>query len=59
MRYRVLAMGLSAVVVVVFNVLLVPRYHEMGAAFATVAGEISLLLAMYGGVRWFHARKVV
>ena len=59
MRYRVLAMGLSAVVVVLFNVLLVPRFHEMGAAFATVAGEMSLLLALYGGVRWFHARKLV
>jgi O-antigen/teichoic acid export membrane protein len=59
MRYRVLAMGLSAVVVVLFNVLLVPRFHEVGAAFATVAGEMSLLLAMYGGVRWFHARKLV
>ena len=57
MRYRVLAMGLSAVMVVVFNVMLVPRYHEMGAAVATVAGEVSLLLAMFGGMRRFHARR--
>jgi O-antigen/teichoic acid export membrane protein len=56
MRYRVLAMGLSAVMVVVFNVVLIPRYHEMGAAMATVAGEISLLLAMYAGMRRFHDR---
>jgi O-antigen/teichoic acid export membrane protein len=57
MRYRVVAMGSSAVMVVVFNVMLIPRYHEMGAAIATVAGEVSLLLAMYGGVRRFHARR--
>ena len=57
MRYRVLAMGLSAVMVVVFNVMLIPRYHEMGAAIATVAGEVSLLLAMVGGMRRFHARR--
>lgn len=56
MRYRVAAMGSSAVMVVLFNVLLIPRYHEMGAAIATVAGELSLLLAMYGGMRRFHAR---
>lgn len=56
MRYRVLAMGLSAVMVVAFNVVLIPRYHEMGATIATVAGEISLLLAMYAGMRRFHDR---
>ncbi|GLQ94956.1 oligosaccharide flippase family protein [Dyella acidisoli] len=59
MRYRVVAMGLSAVMVVVFNVILIPRYHEMGAAIATVAGEVSLLVAMYGGLRRFHARRTV
>ncbi|MFC3653473.1 oligosaccharide flippase family protein [Dyella humi] len=58
MRYRVVAMGLSAVMVVVFNVMLIPTYHEMGAAIATVAGEVSLLLAMYGGMRRFHARRI-
>lgn len=58
MRYRVVAMGLSAVMVVVFNVMLIPTYHEMGAAIATVAGEVSLLLAMYGGMRRFHARGI-
>lgn len=57
MRYRVMAMGLSAVMVVVFNVLLIPRYHEMGAAVATVAGEVCLLLAMFAGMRRFHSRK--
>ena len=55
MRYRVLAMGLSAVVVVVLNVLLIPLYHEVGAAIATVLGEAALLMALYLGVRHFHA----
>lgn len=55
-RYRVGATGFNALVVVVFNVLLIPRYHVMGAAFATVLGELSSLLSMYIGVRRFHAR---
>lgn len=57
MRYRVLAMGLSAVIVIAFNAMLIPRYHEAGAAVATVIGEASLLLALYLGVRRFHARR--
>lgn len=56
-RYRVTATGFNALVVVVFNVLLIPRYHVMGAAFATVLGEMSSLLSMYLGVRRFHARR--
>lgn len=56
MRYRVLAMGTSAVVVVVFNLILIPRYHAWGAAMATVAGETSLLLAMFAGLRRFHGK---
>jgi len=55
-RYRVGATGFNALVVVVFNVLLIPHYHVMGAAFATVLGELSSLLSMYLGVRRFHAR---
>jgi O-antigen/teichoic acid export membrane protein len=57
MRYRVLAMGSSAVVVVAANVLLIPRYHEIGAAMATVVGEATLLAAMCLGMRRFHARR--
>lgn len=56
-RYRVTATGFNALVVVVFNVLLIPRYHVMGAAAATVLGEMSSLLTMYLGVRRFHARR--
>lgn len=56
-RYRVGATGFNALVVVVFNVLLIPRYHVMGAACATVLGELSSLLSMYLGVRRFHARR--
>jgi O-antigen/teichoic acid export membrane protein len=54
MRYRVFAMGLSALVVIVLNVLLIPAHHEIGAAIATVVGESVLLLALYGGVHRFH-----
>ena len=54
MRYRVFAMGLSALVVIVLNVLLIPSRHEIGAAIATLVGESVLLLALYGGVRLFH-----
>jgi O-antigen/teichoic acid export membrane protein len=57
MRYRVLAMGVSAAMVVLFNVLLIPAHHEMGAAVAAVAGEASLLLALYVGVRRFHPNR--
>lgn len=56
MRYRVVVMGLSAVVVVAFNAMLIPRYHEIGAAIATVIGEGSLLLGMLIGLRRFHAK---
>jgi O-antigen/teichoic acid export membrane protein len=54
MRYRVFAMGLSAGVVIVLNLLLIPAHHELGAAAATVVGEAVLLLTMYAGVQRFH-----
>ena len=54
MRYRVFAMGLSAAVVVVLNLILIPAHHLLGAAAATVVGEAVLALALYGGVRRFH-----
>lgn len=54
MRYRVFAMGLSAVVVIVLNLALIPAHHELGAAAATVMGEGVLLLTLYSGVQRFH-----
>jgi O-antigen/teichoic acid export membrane protein len=54
MRYRVFAMALSAAMVVLFNVVLIPYLHEFGAACAAVAGEASMLLTFYAGVRRFH-----
>ena len=57
MRFRVYAMGLSALLVIVLNVLLIPRHHEMGAAISTVIGEAAMLLAFYVGVQFFHANK--
>ena len=57
MRYRVFAMGLSAAVVIVLNLALVPSLHERGAAIATVVGEAVLLLTMYAGVQRFHPNR--
>ncbi|MFC5436382.1 oligosaccharide flippase family protein [Rhodanobacter umsongensis] len=54
MRYRVFAMGLGATVVIVLNLILIPIYHELGAAGATVTGEAVLLLSLYAGVQRFH-----
>lgn len=55
MRYRVFAMAAAGIAVVLLNLLLIPGHHELGAAYGTVAGEVVLLLALYGGVRWFHS----
>ncbi|MGH8086360.1 MAG: lipopolysaccharide biosynthesis protein [Lysobacter sp.] len=49
MGYRVRAMALAALVTVVFNVVLIPHYHALGAAFATIGGEIALLSMMARG----------
>ena len=49
MGYRVRAMALAALVTVALNVLLIPLYHALGAAFATVGGEIALLSMMARG----------
>jgi len=51
MRYRVWAMAAAALVAIVLNLVLVPRYLEMGAAWATVIAETVLLYAMYRGAR--------
>jgi O-antigen/teichoic acid export membrane protein len=53
MRYRVFAMGLAALAVIGLNLLLIPRFHAMGAATATLSGECMLLLVTYYCVRRF------
>jgi len=53
MRYRVIAMAIATGVVVLLNVLLIPRFNELGAASATVIGEGVLLLGTYYCVRRF------
>ena len=53
MRYRVYAMGLAAGAVIGLNLVLIPRFHALGAASATVAGELVLLLVTYYCVRRF------
>ncbi|QSX75807.1 polysaccharide biosynthesis C-terminal domain-containing protein [Lysobacter arenosi] len=51
MRYRVLAMLVATVVAVALTWLLIPRLGAVGAAWATVVAEATLLLLMYLGVR--------
>lgn len=53
MRYRLYAMGIGASVVIVLDLLLIPRFQAYGAAIATVAGEAALLAATYYCVRRF------
>jgi O-antigen/teichoic acid export membrane protein len=54
MRFRVYAIAVSTVVVIVLNALLIPRFGGHGAAWATVAGETVLLVGTALGVRRFH-----
>lgn len=53
MRYRVYAMGIAAGVVTVSNLMLIPRFHVLGAAAATLAGECVLLVITYYCVERF------
>lgn len=57
MRYRVYAMAACAAVAIALNALLIPAYHEMGAAVATVIGELVMLSAFYIGVRRYHIHR--
>ncbi len=50
-RLRVAMMGASAAAVILLNVVLIPRYHALGAAFATVGGEAVLLASSWLAVR--------
>ena len=51
MAYRVGAMLAAAVAATMFNLMLIPAYGALGAAWATLAAEGLLLLAMYHGAR--------
>lgn len=53
MRFRVYAMALATFVAIAGNILLIPVYGELGAAWATVIAETVLLLGTYYGVRRF------
>jgi len=53
MRFRVYAMALATLAAVAANVVLIPPYREMGAAWATVIAETVLLLGTFYGVRRF------
>ncbi|BCT93323.1 hypothetical protein LYSHEL_23470 [Lysobacter helvus] len=57
MRYRVYAMAWATGVAIVLNAALIPFFHEVGAAWATVAAETVLLLGTWHGVRHFHRAK--
>ena len=57
MRFRVYAIAVSTLVVIVLNALLIPRFGGHGAAWGTVAGEAVLLVGTALGVRRFHRIK--
>jgi O-antigen/teichoic acid export membrane protein len=57
MRFRVYAIAVATLFVVVLNVVLIPHYTGVGAAWATVAGELVLLLGTWIGVRRFRATE--
>ena len=44
-------------VAIVLNAALIPFFHEIGAAWATVAAETVLLVGTWHGVRHFHRAK--
>ncbi|TKR32853.1 flippase [Luteimonas gilva] len=53
MRFRVYAMALATLAAIAGNVILIPLYRELGAAWATVIAETVLLLGTFYGVRRF------
>jgi len=53
----VYAMAWATVVAVLLNTILIPRFGEIGAAWATVVAEIVLLAGTWHGVRHFHRAK--
>ena len=53
MRYRVIAMLVATIAVVGLNAALIPAFGGMGAAVATVTGELALLLVTFYCVRRF------
>jgi O-antigen/teichoic acid export membrane protein len=57
MRYRVYAMAWATLVAIGLNAALIPRFAEMGAAWATVAAEIVLLAGTWHGVRHFQRAR--
>jgi O-antigen/teichoic acid export membrane protein len=53
MRFRVYAMAMATSAAIAGNVLLIPMFDELGAAWATVAAEAILLAGTCYGVRRF------
>lgn len=53
MRFRVYAMAFATFTAVAGNILLIPAFAELGAAWATVIAETVLLIGTYYGVRRF------
>lgn len=51
MYYKVLMMGLAALVTIVLDLLLIPSHAEHGAAYAIIGGELTLLVTTWIGAR--------
>lgn len=54
MRFRVYAIAAATAFTIAANALMIPHFQELGAAWATVLGELALLLGTVWGVRRFH-----
>lgn len=57
MRYRVVAMLAATLVAVALNAWAIPRFGALGAAWATVVAEATLLFSMWLGLRKLVARE--
>lgn len=53
MYYRVLMLALAAGMTIAMDVALIPRWGELGAAWAIVCGEVALLVMTWIGARRF------
>lgn len=55
MKIKVYLMGISALTMITFSLLLIPKYEVIGAAVSTVLSDLLLLVLYY----YFAQKKVV
>lgn len=47
MKYKVLIMGITALINIILNIILIPKYNEIGAAVATIISNFVLLVLYF------------